>query len=124
MIEVLLCCNDARGNFLSRVHRIEMRDHRDFWIEVEGPEIACVLREPDWVGIGRRRFVKSGHSPWVGNVFWDGVSMTQAEGLRLLRYLLERGWESTGGSIDGPFDAAEARFKAESRAPSTTEGGR
>jgi hypothetical protein len=117
-IRVAFCCNDERGLFTERVEAVDFHDARGFEARVAGP--ALVLRfdakTKDQVKVGRRIFaIAEGSRRYgVGNWCWDGARMSQREAVRLLEYLLERGyqaeeWTTSGGPFVGAIEASRRR---------------
>lgn len=109
-VRVMLRCNDDRGNPTGRVDHVELRDHREFYVRLDGPSITfrAVVVGPHGTcyRIGRRLWNGSGMSTWVGNVYWNSFAMPTASALRLLAYLLERGYEPEDWTTRGPFAKA------------------
>ena len=99
---VMLCCNDQHGMLHGRVEQVSVGD--EIHLEVTGR--APTLRfEPEFIKVGRARFDCRSHQTWVGNVFWDAVSMDEVAAKRLVEHLLALGWGITEQACDGPFAA-------------------
>lgn len=101
-IRIMLCCNDERGEPTWMMDRVDFEDADGHRVALRGPSICC-RAGIGW--FGRRRFRVDSHQTWVGNVHWDAVRMSKTEALRLLRYLLERGYSADEWTCDGPFAA-------------------
>lgn len=98
---VMFCCNDDRGNFAGRVEEIEVGDLVRI-VAVNAPTFRVLPR--DQIKIGRRYYATRGEwSEWVGNIFWNSVSMREEEALRLVRELLANGWAVEEWAEEGPF---------------------
>lgn len=100
-VRVMLCCNDKRGLFRGRVDAIRFEhpdgtvslcldDERVSRSEIELRITKCAYRVSDW-------------QTWVGNIFWDSLTMRLDDAQHLLRRLLERGAQAEEWSITGPF---------------------
>lgn len=104
-IRVSLACNDHRnGNFDGRFGSAQLADLRGYDATLEGPDIRVSVAGQDRLRIGRRVFEARGRRYGVGNWCWDEWQMSRAEALRLLRYLLERGFQVTDHTLGGPFE--------------------
>lgn len=131
---VSLCVNDTRGMDVHRVRAVHvLHDRTDplSYIDLESQYVSendgdrCFPTSygvPDASGklrgvrIGLSVFRAWDHTPHVGNVCWDEVSMSRKEARRLVAYLMKRGWQLMGGPTrsdlypGGTFDSAsEAR---------------
>jgi hypothetical protein len=90
LISVMLCCNDEQGRMSGRLwachtDEIELASQYADW----GPKLVFLEGA---VRIGGKRFTHHGRGSWVGNIFWEAVSMEMEEFCRLLNWPRFRRW--------------------------------
>lgn len=98
-LRIALCCNDPdNGNFLGKAEHVEIEG-----IELYGPEVTCNQEdrklksagpaEGDTVlRVGRCVVSCLGYRTWWGNWCWDAASVRAVNALKVLNYLISRGW--------------------------------
>jgi hypothetical protein len=100
--QVLLCCNDERGNFTGFVTELDIAD--EIRIVCTKERGTAIRFDAGAVKIGRHKFsCGNGRSSWVGNVFWDSITMTTEQARSVLSYLLANGWAVEEWAEEGPF---------------------
>lgn len=120
-LRIAMCCNNPdNGVFQGKTDFIEIED-----VRLYGPEVTC--REEDrtlksarpvegntTLRIGRVCVPCLAYKTWWGNWCWDCASVRAVNALKVLNYLIERGWRceeaadevfeavNAGKPIDGP----------------------
>lgn len=98
MASVLFCCNDDRGNFTGHVDTVEIADE----IRLTGLPRRLDIRDGR-AKVSRHEYPCHDVVPWVGNIMWDGCSMTLVDARRLVGNLLAGGWTVEEWADEGPF---------------------
>jgi hypothetical protein len=98
MISVLFCCNDDRGNFTGRVDCVEVAND----IRITGLPRKLEIRDGR-AKVSRHEYPCHDVVPWVGNIMWDGCSMSLTDARRLVRNLIDSGWTVEEWTEEGPF---------------------
>lgn len=106
-VQVVYRCNDDRGEHVGRIDAISFEDQAGHRASLAGPSVRLVDRtDVRYIRVRGAHFNTLGLSiRWVGNIYWDGVPMVESEAVRLLEFLLERGYAAEDWTTDGPFAA-------------------
>lgn len=97
---IMLCCNDDRGNPTGRVEEIQIGDE----IKLVHPGRGITLHHQGTsTKIGRISYDSRNPATWVGNVFWDAVTMDADVAHILAQNLISSGWVIEEMAEDGPF---------------------
>ena len=98
---VMFLCNDDHGMPTGRVEAVEISDEiRLVWPTERPPTLRVRERR---FNVGRYHYAHFGHTTWVGNIFWDSVTMHVSEARMLIRNLLAAGWVVEEHAESGPF---------------------
>lgn len=117
-VHVMFCWNDRRGNFCGRMEKVDFQtpDGHNHELEskfVEGIRVRHAENKfkPNGISIkiGKDYFTCLTWTPWVGNIHWDGTTMTANEFTKLLLRLMAEGFRPMAGSVEfcDAWDMAE-----------------
>lgn len=94
-ITLMLCINDDNGNPSGNVRQIDVELGRDpLALEIESkyaPDAACAcyVLDDHALKFSRRQFPIKSYQPWVGNIYWDAVTVSMETANALLNYARE-----------------------------------
>lgn len=106
-VVLMLCVNDDNGNPIGKVSKIDVELGRDpLALELESkyyPNAGCACYALDnrTLKISRRQFPIKSYQSWVGNIYWDAVTVDVETANALLNYARELNvFEAAGGWVD------------------------
>jgi hypothetical protein len=99
---IMICKNDQHGNDTGRISAINVStkdgDNAEFshqWNGVRGGWTQTHVR------IGRRKFPITGYNTYVGNIFWDLVTVTPEVGAEIMKWLKQLpDFQCEGGTVE------------------------
>lgn len=101
LYRVMFLCNDDRGDLTGFVDQVEIGD--EVLLVAPTRSVFRVLPRQQ-IKIGRSYYAFRGDMHyWVGNVFWNAVSMRFEEAYRLAARLVIDKWSVEQHADDGPF---------------------
>jgi hypothetical protein len=99
---ILLCENDEYGNATGRIQSIEVRnsDHDEASFSHNWNGVRGGIGD-NFIRIGRRKFPITGVNFYVGNIFWNLVTVTPKVGAEIMSYIKKLpAFQCEGGTVE------------------------